>query len=547
MSDSHDVKDQKYTPMKSLSLGTNANFRFRVISESVDEAQSLTADGLEPTAYEKRTLRREPEGLPLSCYIVALVELCERFAYYGCKALFQNYLSTADGLHMSRKAATALNVFFTFFSYLTPILGAVIADHHLGRYRTIVLFSVFYAIGLLVLWTTALPTSISHDGKLAGFIIAIVTIALGTGGIKCNVAPLIADQYSRKSMAIKTKAKTGERVIIDPALAYHQIYIVYYACIELGSLSGLATPFMEKHIGFWAPFLLTFLALGILILGQKTYVTQRAEGGVITKAFNVAALMTFYRATDAPKPSWRAARGMSPVSWDDSFVDDIKKTLNACKVFAFYPIIWVCFSQLSSNLVSQAGQMETHGVPNDFMQSLEQIAVLVFLPIIDRVIMPLLRRRGIILRPITRIAIGFFAIGLGMAYAAIVQKIIYNAPPCYDHPLACPAAKVGGKFLPNKVHVAIQTPLYVCFGIASIFLNVAGPEYAYTQAPPNLKSFIQSLYLLTVAFGSALAMALVPVSVDPDVLWMFVGVAVTTFVVLASMYFTLRHLDKLEE
>ncbi|RKP04608.1 proton-dependent oligopeptide transporter family, partial [Thamnocephalis sphaerospora] len=390
-----------------------------------------------------------------------------------------------------------------------------------------------------------------HDGKLAGFVVAIVTIALGTGGIKSNVAPLIADQYSRKSMVVKTKPKTGERVIIDPALAYHQIYIIYYGCIEIGSLSSLATPFMEKHIGFWAPFVLTFcafcLALVILVLGRRFYVAQPAEGGVITRAFKVAALMVVSRSLDAPKPSWRATRGKSSVPWDDSFVEDIKKTLNACKVFAFYPIIWVCFTQLSSNLVSQAAQMETHGVPNDFMQSLEQITVLLFLPIIDRIIMPFLRNRGIILRPVTRIAIGFFAIGLGVSYAAIVQKLIYNAPPCYEHPLACSAAKVNGTILPNKVHIAVQTPLYICFGIASIHLNVAGPEYAYTQAPPSLKSFIQSLYLLTVAFGSALAMALVPVSIDPEVLWMFVGVAVTTFVVGASMYFTLRHLDRQEE
>lgn len=89
----------------------------RTVTESVDEAQPPTPDGLEPTAYEKRTLRRVPEGLPLACYIVALVELCERFAYYGCKTLFQNYLTTPAGLHMSRQAATALNVFFTFFSY----------------------------------------------------------------------------------------------------------------------------------------------------------------------------------------------------------------------------------------------------------------------------------------------------------------------------------------------------------------------------------------------------------------------------------------------
>ncbi|KAF2806138.1 PTR2-domain-containing protein [Mytilinidion resinicola] len=523
---------------------------------SVDgDEGAQTVDGDEPTLYEKRTLRRVGEKLPKAAYIVAVVELCERFSYYGAQGLFQNYITKKSGLGKGRTTATALTIFFTFFSYLTPILGAILADQYFGRYKTILGFAVVYTIGLLILWVTALPVALEHGAGFGGFIAAIITIALGTGGIKSNVAPLIADQYHRKTMAIKTLAKTGERVIIDPAITYHRIYLVYYGCIELGSLSIIGTPFMEKDYGHWAPFLLTFcmfvVGITILILGRRYYTVRPPQGSIIQTAFKAVGLMILGRSLDAPKPSVRAIKGKTTrVPWDDHFVEELKRTLNACKVFAFFPIIWVCFTQMSSNLVAQAGQMDGHGLPNDFMQSLERIVILLFLPLLDQVIMPLLRKRRILFRPIARITTGFYCIGLGVAYAAIVQHLIYNAGPCWKHPLACKAAKAGGHSadpLPNHVHMAIQTPLYVFFGFASIFLNVTGPEYAYTKSPPSLKSFIQSLYLLTVAFGAALAEALVSVSSDPKIIWMYVGIAVSVFVIGTVMYLYLGYLDREED
>lgn len=42
-----------------------------------------TADGEEPNEYEKGTLRRIGENLPASAYLIAIVELTERFTYYG--------------------------------------------------------------------------------------------------------------------------------------------------------------------------------------------------------------------------------------------------------------------------------------------------------------------------------------------------------------------------------------------------------------------------------------------------------------------------------
>lgn len=51
-----------------------------------------TPDGEEPTESEKLNLRHVGENLPLSAWLVAVVELCERFTYYGMNGLFQNYI-----------------------------------------------------------------------------------------------------------------------------------------------------------------------------------------------------------------------------------------------------------------------------------------------------------------------------------------------------------------------------------------------------------------------------------------------------------------------
>lgn len=100
-----------------------------------------------------------------------------------------------------------------------------------------------------------------------------------------------------------------------------------------------------------------------------------------------------------------------------------------------------------------------------------------------------------------------------MAYAAIVQYLIYRSPPCYNRPLECPASD-GGK-LPNKVHVAVQTPAYALIGLSEIFASITGLEYAYTKAPLSMKSFVTAMFLLTNAFGAALGIALSPTAKDP--------------------------------
>jgi proton-dependent oligopeptide transporter, POT family len=137
---------------------------------------------------------------------------------------------------------------------------------------------------------------------------------------------------------------------------------------------------------------------------------------------------------------------------------------------------------------------------------------------------------------------GFVFASISMAYAAIVQHLIYITGPCYDQPLACypdvPA---------NNIHVAIQTPAYVFIALSEIFASITGLEYAYTKAPANIKSFIMSIFLLTNALGAALGIALSSTSVDLKLVWMYTGLSVATLIAGILFWMIFRSYNNVEE
>lgn len=81
-----------------------------------------------PTEEDLRTLRKVSDKLPWSAFLVAIIELAERFAYYGLQGPFQNYISkpykggtagVSGALGMGQQAATGLGDFFQFWYVLT--------------------------------------------------------------------------------------------------------------------------------------------------------------------------------------------------------------------------------------------------------------------------------------------------------------------------------------------------------------------------------------------------------------------------------------------
>ena len=190
----------------STEANTQVNDPKTIELNAIDQVKE--SNEIEPTTEELNTLKRISDSIPATAWLIVICELCERFAFYGLSGPFQNYIqfpvpgpndTQAGALNRGQQAATSLTTFFQFFCYLTPIAGAIVADQFWGKYKTIFVSCLIYFVGLCVLVLTSIPQSIQAGVALPGLIIAIIILGVGTGGVKSNVSPLMADQYTRKT------------------------------------------------------------------------------------------------------------------------------------------------------------------------------------------------------------------------------------------------------------------------------------------------------------------------------------------------------------
>lgn len=248
----------------------------------------------------------------------------------------------------------------------------------------------------------------------------------------------------------------------------------------------------------------------------------------------------------AAYPDHQSLHNQRTVPWTKGFVDEIRRALKACRVILCFVIFWLCYNQTSNNIISQAGQMQQHGVPNDFFQALNPIACIIFGPVIQSLVFPLLQRLKRMPGPIMRMTVAFVFIAVGIAYASGLQRLIYSQGPCFEYPLECAAAAGASQTgaAPNTVNVWVQTPLYFILAIGEILGLVALSEYTYSEAPTSLKSMVQALLDFSAAIGAALGLALGPVSRNPYLVIMYSCMAATMALCAVFFWVFLRKADE---
>jgi POT family proton-dependent oligopeptide transporter len=442
------------------------------------------------------TQASEPKGLALwrlfpsqIKYIVGN-EAAERFSYYGMRAILVVFMT--QYLLMTKSDATSAFHLFVSACYLLPVVGAFISDRFWGKYKTIMILSSVYCLGhgALALW----------ENKM-GLFIGLTLIAMGCGGIKSAVSAHVGDQFTAKNKHLVGK-----------------VFDVFYFSVNFGSFfSTLLIPVLLKEYGprvaFGLPGILMLVATVVFWMGRNLYVHVPPSGGKEPGAFSVILYALLHRAQRQPGSDW-----LSPAyaAFSPSKVDGTRAAVNVSKIFVYVSVFWALFDQHSSTWVLQAKEMDLNvwGMKMEASQiaALNPIMVMGLIPLFSLWIYPRLEKAGVSMAPLKRITYGMFVAAVAFASVAVYQHLLDSGVKL----------SVGWHLFP-----------FLTITAAEVMISITGLEFAYTQAPREMKSTIMSLWHLTVFGGNLLTAYIAKINVfeGASFFWFFT-VLMAVFAVL---------------
>ncbi|XP_041437129.1 solute carrier family 15 member 1 [Xenopus laevis] len=379
-------------------------------------------------------------GYPLSIFFIVINEFCERFSYYGMRAVlvlyFKYFLQWDDNL------ATVIYHTFVAICYLTPILGAIIADSWLGKFKTIIYLSIVYAVGQVVMAISAIHdlTDGNKDGTpdtievhVALSVIGLLLIALGTGGIKPCVAAFGGDQFEEN----QDKQRS-------------QFFSIFYLSINAGSLlSTIITPILRGQecgihsqqkcypLAFGVPAALMVVALVVFIVGNSMYKKVSPQGNVIVKVSKCIgfAISNRYRNRSKSIPKREHWLDWAKEQYDERLIAQIKMVLKVLFLYIPLPMFWALFDQQGSRWTLQATTMDGNfgamQIQPDQMQTVNPILIIVLVPIFDAALYPLIRKCKLNFTPLKRMTVGMFLAAMAFVAAALVQVEIDKTLPTF--------------------------------------------------------------------------------------------------------------------
>ena len=421
------------------------------------------------SSSEEKNIERWPRQIK---FIVGN-EACERFSYYGMRSILAGYITGAvlkGGLGQDADTSTEIIHLFVFANYFMPLFGAWLSDKLIGRYHTILWVSLFYCAGHGVLACSDLAGTV--HGKLLLLYTGMALIAFGSGGIKPCVSAFVGDQFKPEQSHLLQKA-----------------YGAFYWSINLGSFfSFLVIPWIKDRHGyglaFGVPGIFMAIATFVFWLGTKHYVRVPPSRETKSAGF-FKVLFAALSGPRAPGPGfWDTARGR----FSEKEVDAAKSVLPIVLVFVLITPFWSLFDQSNSTWVLQGEKM----VPTTFlgldigaeqMQSMNPLIVMILVPLFTLGIYP---RIGRFASPLRRMSYGMFlAAGSYLVVAALQKQIEAGA----------------------QLSVLWQTVPYLILTAAEVLVSTTGLEFAFREAAPEMKSIIMSFWLLTIAFGDLLVVA----------------------------------------
>ncbi|KEH29309.1 putative proton-dependent oligopeptide transporter family, major facilitator superfamily [Medicago truncatula] len=488
-------------------------------NEVLLEAQLAVVDGV--VDYRGQPAVRSKTGYWRSAWFIIGVEMAERASYYGIQGNLISYL-TGPLKQSTAKAAENVNIWAGTASLL-PLFGAFIADSFLGRYRTIMLASLIYILGLGLLTLSAmLPslTSCSTQSQVILFFISLYLVAIGQGGHKPCVQAFGADQFDEKYPK-EHKARSS-------------FFNWWYFTMVAGAAATLSilTYIQDNYswvLGFGIPCVIMIIALIVFLLGTMTYrfnIKDKDKSPFlrIGRVFVAAARnwQNSLSTTDIEEECDGLLRSrqsskqfnflnkalVTPKGSKEcsiSEVEEAKAVLRLIPIWATTLVYGIVFAQVFTFFTKQGSSMERtifpgFDIPPASLQTINGVAIVVFSAIYDRIFVPLARAitgktSGITM--LQRIGTGIFLSIFTVVLAAFVEN--KRLKVAQEHGLVDdPNATV-------PMSIGWLIPQYVLFGVSEVFTMVGLQEFFYDQVPNELRSMGLALYLSIIGVGSFLS------------------------------------------
>ncbi|OBS59812.1 hypothetical protein A6R68_09061, partial [Neotoma lepida] len=324
---------------------------------------------------------------------------------------FRNFIGWDDDL------STTIYHTFAALCYLTPILGALIADSWLGKFKTIISLSIVYTIGQAVISVSSINdlTDHNHDGTpdvlpvhVALSMIGLVLIAIGTGGIKPCVSAFGGDQFE--------EGQEKQR---------NRFFSIFYLAINAGSLlSTIITPTLRVQqcgihsqqacypLAFGVPAALMAVSLIVFVLGSTMYKKFQPQGNIMSKVAKCIgfALKNRFRHRSKAFPKREHWLDWAKEKYDERLISQIKMVVKVLFLYIPLPMFWALFDQ--------QGAIE---IQPDQMQTVNAILIVIMVPIMDAAVYPLIAKCGLNFTSLKKMTVGMFLASMAFVAAAIVQ------------------------------------------------------------------------------------------------------------------------------
>ncbi|HEY5743708.1 MAG TPA: peptide MFS transporter, partial [Terrimicrobiaceae bacterium] len=283
-------------------------------------------------------------GHPRGIFTLFLVEMWERFSYYGMRAFLILYMTApvaSGGLGFEVDQAGRAYGFYTGGVWLATIGGGLLADWFLGRYLSVTVGAILIILGHITLAFPAVPV----------FFGGLFLIVVGTGFLKPNISAMAGSLYH----ANDPRRDAG--------------FSIFYMGINLGAAIGpIVAGFLAQRVGW-------HLGFACAALGMVFGLFQLYRG----RNYLLPALKHTEQEREAlwrgPALSWQS---FSPAEW---------KRLAAILIFfLFASIFWAAYEQAGTTLnlfADRYTRLDVWGfdVPSSWFQSVPAVFVIVLAPL----------------------------------------------------------------------------------------------------------------------------------------------------------------------